>query len=330
MYQKGLETLSLLTDGDCGTQTDGIIDLIQFCDIRSFTWRGINRRDHFMSLARFIENNVTGLVTLALDFVSWNKVEKTWRSYELRMGGNVPQFSDNFFARKVLGIQPGGERGLFRSLKNLFLSSVSFGAAVPEMIYAFNLSNLKTLTLRNCPYSLELLKGIVKNAHSLRLKSFELVIGLECRCFELEVAQQYDIVARVLKSFSGLEDLSLMLEDLHYRLTPPRDWDATLVEGVLNHYSTLKRLVIHTGPSYLGLGGYIEEGDDDIPWSEQRDDLYRSGTLNCIGTTGLPSKLVSPYRALLVSLYFNVVEGNRLNLTCIPSLSGNKIQRCLT
>jgi hypothetical protein len=282
-HQKRLETLSLITDGGCNADLLGVLDLTEFSRIQSFTWRGLNRGDDFWSLGKFVNANAKGIKTLSLDLVDWEKAENTWYDFQRAMLGGFPDHPDNFFARKVLEVQRGEENILFQSLNSLLLSAVSFELAEPEMMYAFNMCNLSTLRLWNCPSCLILLEDLIGMAKNIRLKSFELVIDPTCLASHTELGEREegDIVARFLNAFHGLEDLSLML-------TLPVNWDV-IFKGILNHVSTLRRLTIHNRDFHLE---DFSCKDGSIPWSDQKGILFKDPRLSYIGTSGSPSQLV--------------------------------------
>ena len=289
-HQRRLRALSLITDGGCILEPYGEIDLTHFSEIQSFTWRGINRGEDFQSLGNFFKANSKNLKTLNLDLVNWAEAERTWYNFERAIHGGFRPCPDNFFARKILGIQGAGNV-FFQCLENLSLSAMSCRSVGSEMMQVFNFSNLRTLKLWNCCSSLTLLEEFVKTTQAPRLRSFELVAGVLYRASELERAgKEHHVIARFLSSFHGLEDLSLVLTDFEPQI--PEDRDAILFNGILNHSPTLRRLTVHT--RLLDIDYYsIESGD--TPWCEQRDLLYRGTNLSYIGTGGSPSQLVNSF-----------------------------------
>jgi hypothetical protein len=143
---------------------------------------------------------------------------------------------DNFFARTVLGIIEDKTPLLLESLQSLTLSALSFSVSATEMARAFNMSNLHTLKLLNCPCSLDLLLKLANQTNDLiKCKSFELVLKTADSLYWDEGAQ--NAVSAFLQAFHGLVDLCLMLPET-------TDWKIVL-EGVLYHKDTLQRLVLH-------------------------------------------------------------------------------------
>jgi hypothetical protein len=222
--------------------------------------------------------------------VNWIEAERTWYNFERAIQGGFRACPDNFFARKVLGLQGKGNL-FFQSLENLSLSAVSCTSVGSEMIQVFNFGNLRTLKLWNCFSSLTLLEEFVEIAQAPRLRSFELVTGVVYRASELErTGEQHHVIARFLNSFHGLEDLSLILTDFVPQI--PEDRDAVLFNGILNHSPTLRRLAVHT--RLLDIDYYSAQSGN-TPWCEQRDLLYKSTNLSYIGIGGLPSQLVNSF-----------------------------------
>lgn len=84
------------------------------------------------------------------------------------------------FARRILGIESDQKNVLFQSPKPLLLVGVAFSPFENEFGHSFNMMNLSTLQLGNCPSSLELLGALLKQGITPKLKSFELVIDWDC------------------------------------------------------------------------------------------------------------------------------------------------------
>lgn len=292
--QKHLRTLSLATDPTCTAEALDVVDLTQFDNLQSFTWRGV-RGDDFDSLSDFAKADRRALTILQLDFINWVRVEKTWNDYQRAIFNRSILGSDNFFARDVLHIHGGNGKVIFPSLITLELSAVSFASAEPEMMYAFNICNLRRLKLWNCPSSLVLLDKIVDRAQIPRLKSFELVLDLDCVHSHLGLEGEIELsVARFLHAFQGLEDLSIMLPR-------PVAWDI-VIKAIWHHRLTLRRLTLH----YRDIDSDEDSDvDGDIPWNDQRLILYKDTGLSYIGTSGSLPQLVKrflPSRSVFLEL----------------------------
>jgi hypothetical protein len=258
-----------------------VFDMTQFDSLQSFTWRGI-RGDGFDALSEFVKADRRALTTLQLDFVDWIRVEAAWNDHQRVTRKGSPPGPENFFARDVLHVHGGHEKTMFPSLTTLELSAVSFASAEPEMMHAFNIRNLRRLKLWNCPSSLVLLNKIVDRAQTPRLRSFELVLDLDCVRSHLELEGEMELpVARFLHAFHGLEDLSIMLPQ-------PIAWDI-IIRGIWHHRLTLRRLTLHDRDIDSDEDSVV---DGDIPWNDERHILYRDTRLNYIGTSGSLPHLV--------------------------------------
>ena len=88
------------------------MSLTCFPHLKSLSWRGITRGDHFWSLGEFISKNTTGVESLrilTLDLVYWWTAKESWYDYERATLGGFPPRPDNFFARRVLRSHPNEE-----------------------------------------------------------------------------------------------------------------------------------------------------------------------------------------------------------------------------
>ena len=128
----------------------------------------------------------------------------------------------------------------------MFLCGASFHAAPNEMAHTLNFWSISSLSLLNCPNSLGLLEAIIATEQKLKLKKFE---------FYIEGGEHFNrsdtepgIVTGFLNTFKGLEDLYLTLAvyDEESRCEIDVDWKM-VAQGILNHSSTLKQLVLN-GP----------------------------------------------------------------------------------
>ncbi|KFY03358.1 hypothetical protein V490_00205, partial [Pseudogymnoascus sp. VKM F-3557] len=284
--QENIRSISLLTDGGCPT-----FAYVQYFDLRSFTslqalsWKGLSRSDHFDCLKGFVKNQTGArrLRTLVLDLIEWETAKDGWSQQT-----GMP---DNFFATEVLGIESDRNEVLFQSLETLQLVGVAFAPFANEFGHSFNMMNLSTLQLRNCPSSLGLLGALLEQGVTLKLKSFELVIDWDClhnyRYRVYDEQAQTDVIVRFLASFQGLEDLFLLL-------TKPLEWHL-IANSIVNHQSTLKRLVLHDRDRPEN-----EVVDGGIPWQNSGELLSHNPRLSCFGTSGPVSKMESAFAQLPV------------------------------
>ena len=283
--QENIRSISLLTDGGCPTFAyEQYFDLSSFTSLQSLSWKGLSRSDHFDCFEGFVKNEAGArrLRSLVLDLIDWKTAENGWYEHEEEY-----ETSRNFFATRVLGIEPAGIKVLFQSLETLLLVGVNFAPFANEFVHSFNMLNLSTLQLRNCPSSLELLGALLEEGVTLKLKSFELVIDWDClHNYRYRVYEQAltEVIVRFLASFQGLEDLFLLL-------TQPLKWHF-IANSIANHQSTLKRLVLHDRDRPNN-----DVVDGGIPWQNSGELLSHNPWLSCFGTSGPVSKMVrsSPY-----------------------------------
>ena len=218
------------------------VALGKFEAIRSLSWKGLGKKDDLDSVRDCITINAQKIEILVLDLLHWGKAKMAYydsldrREQDAHVLHNL--FGGNFFAENVLGVFSGEARVILPHLSSLSLSEVSFEAAAEEMQHALNITQLCSLKLRNCRYSLALLDTIVRGAQTVRLRSFELVIDTEVSAFQGVRDQQHDVsISKFLNSFQGLEDLYL-------RIRYPMDWEF-IIPSILNHVSTMSRMIIH-------------------------------------------------------------------------------------
>lgn len=92
----------------------------------------------------------------------------------------------------------------------------------------------------------------------MKLTSLELVFNPSHFSLEDDPVDGVAVtVARFLRRFQDLEDLYLMLPQ-------PTEWNI-IADGILNHLSTLRRLVTHDLIERRS-GTFI---DGDVPWSDE-------------------------------------------------------------
>ncbi|KAF2174668.1 hypothetical protein K469DRAFT_756655 [Zopfia rhizophila CBS 207.26] len=264
--QTRIETISIITDSACGTnfETQYFVDFTPLTNLRSLSWKGLQRFDDFNSVGKFLSLNGNGIKALTLDLLDWEKAESIWfDDYKRRVRAPIP---DNFFAKKVLGVTSGEKKTLLQSLEDLSLLALSFESAIPEMACSFNMRNLHTLKLWNCPGSLDLLLALVADGtDTIQYKSFELVLDLHTFWSQGNHVDAAVPVATFLSGFCGLEDLYLMLP-------PSLGWNI-ITQSILCHKSTLRRLAIDDQNADEGaLAGQIKFSQ-----------LFEDTNLRCIG-----------------------------------------------
>lgn len=280
--QRYIKSISLITDGGCPTFDSDYLDLGPFTSIQSLSWRGLVRGDHFDCLNSFIKDQIRArkLKSLALDLVEWSWAQSRWYDHQKATLGGRPPRPDNFFATRVLGIQPEDKKILFQSLETLLLAGAAFSPFENEMAHSFNMMNLSSLQLRNCPGSLELLASLLEQGVTLKLTTFELAIDWDClHHYGDFVEANSEVIFLFLASLHGLEDLFLLL-------TQPLEW-YLIANSIAKHQPTLKRLVLHERDTP---NGAVVDGA--IPWHNSGELLFHESKLSCFGTGGPISEMV--------------------------------------
>ena len=254
--QQHLQSLCLVIDGSCPT-ADYPLGLSQFTRLKSLSWKGLGSIKDFRALGGSLKANALCLEDLNIEVTSWSEPDDTWLSWK-------DGLSSNSLATEILQLNCGDSNGLLPSLQRLSLSSLSFELMTLEVIHAFNFSALCRLKLWNCNKSTELLKGMIVLENAIMLTSFELVHAHESHLLDALS------LANFLKKFQGLRDLYLLIPG-------PADW-ASIGHGILNHKSTLRRLVVHE--CTLGLrDGY----DTGIVWDTELESIAVQWNLRCFG-----------------------------------------------
>lgn len=145
-----------------------------------------------MELRKVLENNKNHLITVVIDIVRWSQAKTLWSS-------NAPD-SDNFFAWQILRLRRDTNKAMFPALTKLFLGTISFFSAPYEMVYAFNIGNLKSLKLHRCICTEEFFLAAVESGQEIRLNSLEIVI----RSSYAEVEYDVEWLVGFLGRFEGL------------------------------------------------------------------------------------------------------------------------------
>ena len=205
--------------------------------------------------------------------LEWEDVQSTY----LRSLG-IPSWeidSDypSFLGSDILKLGKEHRKSLLPNLKALSLSGISFTSYTTEMYYALNVAKLRSLKLTNCESSLELLEVAGRKGELLRLKSFEFAMDIG---WNEEMPE--DITGPMclfLNSFTGLEDLSLMLRS-------EADWDL-ICKAISTHISSLKRLVMNCRQD-LGVRG---SEDCHFTWVASLQSFLAGSHLDFVGSSGL-------------------------------------------
>lgn len=175
--QSSIETLSLITGGACRENMVGKcpLDILAFRSLRSISQIYLRSAEDFEALGGVLKTNSAHLTELRLHFVDCTRADHYWFTDRGRWEGDR---SENFFARDVPKLSAGEAVVKFPALETLLLSNFSCISAASEMLYTFNLSRLRSLTLRNCPGSGDFLRGIIEWGQAIRLVSLEVQDGV--------------------------------------------------------------------------------------------------------------------------------------------------------
>jgi hypothetical protein len=266
--QRFIETLSLITGSACYKHMDNCpIDLSAFRSLRGISWINLRSEEDFEALGSVLQTNSAHLTEIRLDFVDWTKAADSWEFWEGRR-------TENFFAWEVLKLSAGEVVVKFSALETLLLSNVSFDSAAPEMFYAFNLSRLRSLTLRKCPDTGDFLRGVIKLGQAVRLISLEVQADIDDG-FDIP-----DAISTFLGAFEGLENLYVAHD-------APTDTIA-FWRSILNHKSTLTRFVYHQRALEI---------DEDSPHFQERCD-YTDLSLNSEDVDELANSPHHPFQEL--------------------------------
>jgi hypothetical protein len=280
--QKHIQSITIITDGECVANKTSryFLDLVQFRELRSLSWTGLNRYNDFESVRKCVKVHCHRIQSLTLDLLTWDRAEKIWTDGFRQKNPHVRRTPDNFFSQSVLNVHPRDEKVLFLSLENLHLSAVSFYHTGLAMIHAFNIGGLKSLKLRNCPGSLDWLRMIVNSGKPMKLKSFELALDLSS--IERERDAYLHITETICNFIQHLSDLDTLC------LTLPQPFDWTTLTDRLSNHRHLKRFVMH----HLVDRGGQNLIDGDIPGSMHLEHLLQEKQLTCFGSSISPNHLV--------------------------------------
>ena len=235
--QTAIKSLSLTTGMGCSHSPQlsaEIIVLSKFPKLRQFSWKGLHLTEEMAALRGLFENNFRVLEDIELDFIHWRQVRIDDKLMSSLWDHSPPSFTDLILPHNM-------DRNIqeFQSLKRLALSEFRFEAETKGITRAFNISNLRSLTLRNCPGILTFLSTIVDAGMVLRLTSLELTI--EDEAVENEGTLKSPLIS-FLESFQGLEHFHLMLRA---DILTPYSWSFCYWNAIQHHSSTLKSLVYH-------------------------------------------------------------------------------------
>ena len=262
--QTAIESLSLITSGKCHYSVrvqEEILILSNFPRLRKFSWKGLSSTEELNSLRGLFRSNFRVLEELELDFFEWEAVTidgVDTMDYSYEDGPSFPE--------AILPHNSDGAVQQFKSLKRLSLSEFEFEISTEQITRAFNIGNLQSLTLRNCPGIRTFLSTIMDAGLVLRLKSLELIM------LDRPIRRNGSIESPLisfLQSFKGLEHFHLMLRTGR---SDPKQVLSSYWNAILHHSSTLKRLIYHERcrkPVPIDDTDWLAPAVDKFYWSDK-------------------------------------------------------------
>ncbi|KAH7309938.1 hypothetical protein BKA65DRAFT_167871 [Rhexocercosporidium sp. MPI-PUGE-AT-0058] len=217
-HQRHIESVTFIPDPLCFPQQISF-DLLLLPILRRLYWIGATGYEEMKVLGKLLLSHANHLEELGLDSPDWDNTEQFFTP------------PGNNFARYCLEVPLDEAKIVFPALKIASLSAVSFLRAKVELAQALNIGQLRTLKLRDCRGTNDLLAD---SPEALQLTSFELTkSGRYLDDWELMP------LVRILKSFQSLEQLSLLCDGRRDPLIEDY-W-----RSILHHRSTLKQFVHH-------------------------------------------------------------------------------------
>jgi hypothetical protein len=260
--QPNIRSLSFTTDTTCMLADDraNIYDSFRFTQLQNISWRAPTDRQ-LQVLGEILRGSAHILEEAEIDYIGPLDLDQL-------LG------EENYFAHRYLRLKPGEQCVLFSSLRKLSLRGISLVHGINEISYAFNFSQLRSLKLRDCLDTNQLLDALASSSQALQLTSFELRFA--GRYLEHEDLMPLE---RFLQSFAGLENLYILFPK-HGDLTEEY-WHA-----ISRHMLTLER-VVHQQEGVCLDPEHIQSGDRHI------GALLMRASLKCLGICCLPNDLVS-------------------------------------
>ncbi|GLA50683.1 hypothetical protein AnigIFM63604_006985 [Aspergillus niger] len=274
--QRKIESLIIHTDVYCDDGV-GSVDLVQFPDLRSLSWKGLNKYSDFECLKDCIRAHGNRLVSLTLDLVDWYRAKDIWTDGFRRQSDEA--MPDNFLVQRIMNPEAEDEKVILQSLEYLDLSAISFENADIDMPVLFNTENLRTLKLRKCIGPLKWLELVSSSGKMTELKSFELVLTNSGPINTMKA------ICNFIERAPKLEILCLMLRR-------PINWESLI--STICRCSSLTRLVMHS----LADEGNQVLGGEGMPWPSGLERLLQDKQLACFGSSTPPGELASQLQVL--------------------------------
>jgi hypothetical protein len=129
----------------------------------------------------------------------------------------------------VLRLKPGSHSELFPTLRRLTLCGIPLRNGAEDISFAFRLTHLKFLKLKDCFGTDQMLIWLANSPQKMHLTSFEL--DFTWPYFGSQIS-----LSKFLQSFQGLEDLFVLYHESW--IFKPEYWSS-----VFDHHTTLRRVV---------------------------------------------------------------------------------------
>lgn len=254
---------------------DNLDGLRHLRNLRHFSWQGADFIDSY-AFSDVIMRNTRRLESLDLGY-QYNGQIATARDLAL---SSTCLFSPS----------ENPPVALFRALQSVCLRNMSLQLIFSTLQPNFDFSRLRSLKLRDCRYVLNFLRGA--RIHNLEINLKELDIDYVAPTTNVaDVTAESEIgglapeFSRFLQGFKGLEKL-------YYRaMESSHDSRMQNPLGIINHASTLKRLVCHYHDK-LALG---PRKDCPLACANGLKSIFNETRLESVGLSVLPCDLVSLY-----------------------------------
>ena len=278
LLQRNIRHLSLVTDGSCWYPENFEDDspspmLSTFTSLQTVSWRGLCRKNEFLSLSDCLQANSQHLRALllhsALCMEPYTQIRRYCRSYLREPSDLIANFLPELEFSTISKVFP--------SLKSLELTGLPINITEFQTSPTVDISRLHTLIVRSCVHVAQLLRSITYYNESIHLHTLELS---QDTIFDFD-AKISNYIPGFLKSFTGLRSLYILLNGFYVKT-----WDE-IVEGVMHHCSSLKSLVVHERVS-----GKSSDADLSMNISQGKQ-LYSLG-LDFLGTSDSIDCLVRP------------------------------------
>lgn len=230
-HQRRLECLSLVTDptcDDCGTPRGERVDISCFKQLKVLCWRALRKKTDVKELRRCLRK-LMNLVELTVDLLD-TSAAGCWHYQHMKSEGDALAVMSGFLPelnfRSLDTTLP--------TLTKLTLRGVPVGITHGDEKLQFR--SLWSLKLHDCPGTAQLLNAIAISTATIPLKVLEILQNHSPTVkFDPQSPSLY--LKDFLLCFTGLERVYLVLcAESHW---------ASINEGILNHISSLKHLVIH-------------------------------------------------------------------------------------